>query len=100
MTFKKTLATILAAGVLTLSGCESRIETGRIYDKAYYPAQTTTVLIPMLCGKITILMPIVQNHPERYALKIENTADGRKRTREVSVSKEAFDSRNIGEVYP
>jgi len=91
---------IALLGALALGGCEKGIESGTIYDKEYIPAHSSTYIYPVRSGKVTILMPHTTHYPEKFILKIEADVNGEKKVNKISVAKEIYDNKHVGEDYP
>ncbi|MCL2755745.1 MAG: hypothetical protein FWE45_01695 [Firmicutes bacterium] len=93
----KFLATAaLVATIVALPGCSSSQHDGcehEVKGLDHRPQSTSTILIPMRVGNITIMQPFVQTRPERWAVEIKHD-DGRRET--IFVSQEVFESLEIG----
>lgn len=75
--------------ITTFYSCVNKIDSGVVIDKKYRPSYVH--LQPILCGKVTTLMPI--HHPESYSLIIKN--DSIKRI--INVNKNIYEKYNIGD---
>jgi len=102
MNFKKTLLGMVLTGAMALgmAGCEKGIQQGRIYDKEYHPSSMTMIMQPMIIGEVIALMPMMTSHPERYVVKIEAEVNGKKQTNYFSVSKDIYETKQVGDNYP
>lgn len=64
---------------------------GQVTAKEWVPGYTSTWMMPMQSGDITIVIPMTDYIPDAYKLKVAGRA--------VWVTKELFDKTQIGDMY-
>lgn len=100
---KKALFSILCLIMLfSLFGCSS-ITEGEVYEKEYREAYTRTQIMPLIIsnGKTAtpIMIPYIVHYPERYVIHIKAFVDDEWTTEDFYVSKEVYDSINVGDMF-
>lgn len=95
------LAILLIA--LVLGGCSQQLSQGEVIKKEFVPAHSETTIIPMATtdGKnvTTIMMPYVYYYADTYKVTIKGYIDSEKQTATYRVTKEVYDSINIGDEF-
>ena len=89
--------------VVSLCGCSNAIIEGEVYEKEYREAYTTVMMLPLVIsnGKTTstIIVPYFVHYPDRYVVFIKAYQDEEWKTEDFYVSKEVYDSINIGDMF-
>ena len=89
--------------VVSLCGCSNAIAQGEVYEKEYREAYTTVMMFPLVIssGKTTTIttIPFFVHYPDRYVVFIKAYQDEEWKTEDFYVSKEVFDSINIGDMF-
>ena len=89
--------------VVYLCGCSNVITEGEVYEKEYREEYTTIMMLPMVIsnGKstTTTMVPYFIHYPERYVIFIKAYQDEEWKTEDFYVSKEVYDSTNIGDMF-
>lgn len=103
---RRTFALVLAALMLLafvsfLMGCSKKITQGEVVDKTFSPAHVQTMLVPVCIsnGKTmtTYFIPYVYQYPDTWKITISaKGADGKIETATYRVTKEIFDTVQIG----
>lgn len=93
------LAILTIISIITLSGCGYGEKEGTIVDKKYTAAHTTHSVRAHRVGKITTTQPYTIHHPERYELYIEKEDEGKTKGCWIIVTKEEYESYQIGDYY-
>jgi len=88
--------------IVSLCGC-STITEGEVYEKEYREAHTQIMMLPLNIsnGKTssTIMVPYFIRYPERYVILIKAYQDEKWVTEDFYVSKEVYDTINIGDMF-
>lgn len=100
---KKIICAVLVLSVaLALCGCDE-ITEGEVYQKEYREAYTTVMILPFVIsnGKTTktYAVPYFVHYPDRYVVFIKAYQDGEWKTEDFYVSKEVYDTINIGDMF-
>ena len=89
--------------VVSLCGCSNTITEGEVYEKEYREAYTTVMMQPLVIsnGKTTTtkMIPYFVRYPDRYVIFIKAYQDEEWKTEDFYVSKEIYDSINIGDMF-
>ena len=89
--------------VVSLCGCSNVITEGEVYEKEYREAHTTVMMLPLVIsnGKTTktTMIPFLVHYPDRYVIFIKAYQDEEWKTEDFYVSKEVYDSINIGDMF-
>lgn len=89
--------------VVSLCGCSNAITEGEVYEKEYREAHTQVIVFPLIIsnGKTssTIMIPYFVHYPDRYVIFIKAYQDEEWKTEDFYVSKEVYDSINIGDMF-
>ena len=90
--------------LVSTCSCGQKLTEGEVYSKEFMEARTQVRLIPMVIsnGKTTTttVLPYVYHYPDRWLIKIrEPNGDGTYITAEYYISKEVYDSVNIGDTF-
>jgi hypothetical protein len=89
--------------VVSLCGCSNAITEGEVYEKEYREAHTTVMMLPLVIsnGKTTTttMMPYFVHYPDRYVIFIKAYQDEEWKTEDFYVSKEIYESINIGDMF-
>lgn len=89
--------------VVSLCGCSNEITEGEVYKKEYREEYTTVMMLPLCIsnGKTitTTIIPYVVHYPDRYVIFIKAYQDEEWKTEDFYVSKEVYDSINIGDMF-
>lgn len=89
--------------VVSLCGCSNAITEGEVYEKEYREAYTQVMVLPLIIsnGKTTstIMVPYFVHYPDRYVIFIKAYQDEEWKTEDFYVSKEVYDSINIGDMF-
>lgn len=89
--------------ILTLWGCEDKIAEGEVYEKEYRAAHTDVRMMPVVIsnGKTTTttVIPYVVSYPDRYIIHIKAFNGEEWETEDYYVSKEVYDSVNVGDIF-
>ena len=89
--------------VVSLCGCSNSITEGEVYKKEYREAYTTVMMLPLVIsnGKTitTTMIPYSVHYPDRYVVFIKAYQDEEWKTEDFYVSKEVYDSINIGDMF-
>lgn len=97
------LSIILVFGLLV--SCSKLINEGDIYEKEFKPEYTTVSVLPMTIsnGKTvtTIMVPYTIHYPDRWVIYIKAYEEEKQEwlTEDFYVSKEVYDSVNIGDRF-
>jgi hypothetical protein len=96
-------AILLLATILSLVGCSPTINEGEVYEKEYRAEFTTVMMLPLTIsnGKTvtTTIIPYVVHYPDRYVIHIKAFVNDEWMTEDFYVSKEVYDSINIGDMF-
>lgn len=88
---------------IMLCGCENKITEGEVYGKEYREAYTTVMPYPMVIYNghttTTMIIPYTVHYPERYVIHIKAFVDDEWVTEDFYVSKEVYDSINVGDMF-
>lgn len=87
--------------IVSLVGCSEKITKGEVVKKTFSPAHVQTQLVPLYIntGKTvtTIFVPYVYTYPDTWKITISaKGADGKIETATYRVTKEIFDTVQIG----
>lgn len=89
--------------IVSLSGCSNKITEGEVYEKEYREEFTTVMMLPLVIsnGKTTTtkIIPYFVHYPDRYVVFIKAYQDEEWKTEDFYVSKEVYDSINIGDMF-
>ena len=89
--------------VISLCDCSNAITEGEVYEKEYREEYTTIMMLPMVIsnGKstTTTIIPYFIHYPERYVIFIKAYQEEEWKTEDFYVSKEVYDSTNIGDMF-
>ena len=100
---KLIVALICLLLVASLCGCSNTITEGEVYEKEYREEYTTVMMLPLVIsnGKTTstIMVPYFIRYPDRYVIFIKAYQDDEWKTEDFYVSKEVYDSINIGDMF-
>lgn len=95
---KAILCALLAAALLTLTGCGYRLKQGTVVDKSYTPPQTYTSHGFMHVGLTLIPTTRKVHRPAQYQLKVMGTdADDTMVCEWWDVSREQYEKTEIGD---
>lgn len=81
--------------LISLTACGYGELEGEIIDKSYKKAYSSAVVVKT--GDVFV--PIVQNHPESWKIRIEKTEDYKIKTTWVNVTEEYYNNVEIGDYY-
>lgn len=94
---------IMTLGLLVLTGCSQEISDGEVYDKEFKEAHTEVRIIPitMYNGKTTTttIIPYTYYYPDRYIIYIKKFEDNEWKTADYYVTKEIYETINIGDQF-
>lgn len=94
---------ICISSVLSLCGCSSAITEGEVYKKEYREAHTSVMMLPLVIsnGKTTTtnMIPYFVHYPDRYVVFIKAYQDNEWKTEDFYVSKEVYDTINVGNMF-
>lgn len=101
---KKVICVTLCLIILAMiCGCSDTITEGEVYEKEYKEAFTTTSILPLVIstGKTTttIMVPYFIRYPDRYVIHIKSFVDDEWVTEDFYVTKEVYDSINVGDMF-
>lgn len=89
--------------VVSLCGCSNVITEGEVYEKEYREEYTAVVMLPLVIsnGKSSTItmIPYIVRYPDRYVIFIKAYQDEEWKTEDFYVSKEVYDSINIGDMF-
>ena len=89
--------------VVSLCGCSNAITEGEVYKKEYREEHTTVMVLPLVIsnGKTTTttMIPYFVYYPDRYVIFIKAYQDEEWKTEDFYVSKEVYESINIGDMF-
>ena len=89
-----TLIIILIIGILTLTGCASKISSGEVYQKEFKEAHNEVSIIPVITsnGKTTYtrMIPYIYYYPDRYIIYIKKFEDNEWKTASYYTTKEVY----------
>ena len=89
--------------LLSLCSCSNKIIEGEVYEKEYREKITTIMSLPLVIsnGKTTTttIIPYVVHYPERYVIHIKAFQDGEWVTEDFYVSKDVYDTINVGDMF-
>lgn len=89
--------------VVSLCGCSNVITEGEVYEKEYREEYTAVVMLPWVIsnGKSSTktMIPYIVRYPDRYVIFIKAYQDEEWKTEDFYVSKEVYDSINIGDMF-
>lgn len=89
--------------VVSLCGCSNAITESEVYEKEYREAHTQVIVFPLIIsnGKTssTIMIPYFVHYPDRYVIFIKAYQDEEWKTEDFYVSKEVYDSINVGDMF-
>ena len=89
--------------VVSLCGCSNVITEGEVYEKEYREEYTAVVMLPLAIsnGKSSTItmIPYIVRYPDRYVIFIKAYQDEEWKTEDFYVSKEVYDSINIGDMF-
>lgn len=101
--WKSAFVAIAMVCTLLLSACAEPITEGTIYDKEFTPAHTSTYILPQsmyINGRVTIInIPHTSYEDDKYVLYISCMVDDERRTNSFEVSKDVYDSYEIGDWF-
>jgi len=82
-----------------LLGCSKPpLHNTRVLDKQYEPARSTLIMMPMMVGKVMIMIPVMLYDDEDYVLNVMGyTETGERKCRRIYVSKEQYDVIYVGD---
>lgn len=102
----KKIIFVLFACLILLTGCSQEITEGEIYEKEFLPAETRTIILPMIHtnGKssYTTYVPVTHHYPDRWRISIksiEKNGDGDYDTAEYYTTEEVFNSCEVGDMF-
>ncbi len=94
---------VLTALKVLLSGSETRLTEGEVYDKSFTAAHSQTLMLPMVHSNgettYTTMMPYIRNYPDTYSISIRDFQDGEWITETYYVSKEVYNDVEIGDIF-
>ena len=94
---------VFAAFAILLSGSETRLTEGEVYDKSFTVAHSQTLMLPIVHsnGKTTYttMIPYIRNYPDTYSISIRDFQDGEWITETYYVSKEVYNDVEIGDIF-
>lgn len=94
---------VLTALTALLSGSETRLTEGEVYDKSFTAAHSQTFMLPMVHSNgettFTTMMPYIRNYPDTYSISIRDFQDGEWITETYYVSKEVYNDVEIGDIF-
>lgn len=100
---KRLIFTILLFSLMLLCGCSSKITEGEVYEKEYREEFTTVMWLPLSISNgetvTTMMIPYIIHYPERYVIHIKAFINDEWLTEDFYVSKEVYDSINIGDMF-
>lgn len=89
--------------VVSLCGCSNVITEGEVYKKEYREEYTTVIMLPLVIsnGKssTTTMIPYIVRYPDRYVIFVKAYQDEEWKTEDFYVSKEVYDSINVGDMF-
>lgn len=94
---------LLLVLIFTLCACGYTITEGEVYEKEHRAAFTSTTVLPMAIsnGKTTttVFIPYIIHYPERWVIHIKCFNGEKWLTEDFYVSKEVYDSIEIGSMF-
>ena len=97
------LALVLVLCLAVFCSCGNKITEGEVYEKEYREEFTTIMSFPLVIsnGKTTTttIIPYVVHYPERYVIHIKAFQDGEWVTEDFYVSKDVYDTINVGYMF-
>ena len=100
---KMICAVICIILIFSLCGCSNAIAEGEVYKKEYRAAHTRVRMMPLTVfnGKTssTTMIPYVVRYPDRYVVFIKAYQNEKWVTEDFYVSKEVYDSIDIGDMF-
>lgn len=94
---------VLTALKVLLSGSETRLTEGEVYDKSFTAAHSQTLMLPMVHSNgettYTTMMPYIRNYPDTYSISIRDFQDEEWITETYYVSKEVYNDVEIGDIF-
>jgi hypothetical protein len=101
---KKILIVMICLSLMfCLCACGDKITHGEVYEKEYREAYTTVMVRPLVIptGKsvITTMVPYTVHYPERWVIFIKDFNGEEWVTEDFYVSKEVFDTIQIGDMF-
>lgn len=89
--------------LFSFCACSNQVTEGEIYKKEYREEHTTIMLLPLITsnGKTatTTLIPYFIHYPERYVIFIKAYQNEEWVTEDFYVSKEVYNTVNIGDMF-
>lgn len=100
---KLTNVLIIIIMLTVLCGCSNAITEGEVYEKQHREAHSQLVMMPIVItnGKTTTttIIPYYISYPDRYVVFIKAFRDGEWVTEDFYVSKDVYDTVNIGDMF-
>jgi hypothetical protein len=96
---------ILLFFILTIIGCNARLESGTIYEMEFRPSYVVTYIymMPVYNGQTTTFIPVpmMQTYPDRWVIKIKqfNYSKGKDIKETYFVTEEIYNSYKIGDYF-
>ena len=88
---------------LVLSSCSLYLTQGEVIEKEFIPAHSETTMLPIVITDgeniSTIIMPYVYHYSDTYKITIRDYIDNEEQTATYRVTKEVYDSVNIGDEF-
>ena len=97
------LLMVLITCLSVFCSCGNKITEGEVHEKEYREEFTTIMSFPLVIsnGKTTTttIIPYVVHYPERYVIHIKAFQDGEWVTEDFYVSKDVYDTINVGDMF-
>lgn len=97
------LGLVLVMCLAVFCSCGNKITEGEVYEKEHREAFTTVSVLPLVIsnGKstTTIMVPYVIHYPDRYVIHIKDFQGEEWVTEDFYVSKDVYDTINVGDMF-
>ena len=97
------LGSFLLVGFVFWAESRPKLEEGTVIEKEFIPAHTnrTTISIPHRVGKITTVsvIPVTRHYDDQWTITFEGYLDGKLKVRTAYVTKEVYNSYEIGDRF-
>lgn len=85
--------------IVLLYSCCHQIHDGKVIEKIYQPERTYVYLTPMICGKVTVMIPHTGYDDEDFILKVQGKKGDKVITEDFYVSEKDFNCLNTGDYF-
>lgn len=97
---KKIIVSASISMLMFLLACAPDITTGKIIDKEFHEAYSSTHTTMVMSGKTTIPVTTTDNYPDEWVVIIEGRNEEKELVkREVEVTEKEYQTLKIGDIY-